>query len=314
MWQDGLMLLGGGFAVWLGAEGLVRGAVKLAAYLGVPSLIIGLTIVAFGTSAPELVVSAVAAFGGHSQIALGNVIGSNIINIGLVLGISAVIMPIAVHTIVLKRDVPVVLAVTLAVVAMVKIGDGVSRTDALILLVGFVAHTVMSYLLALKEQARTTTAPGWERPELKARHIVFLVGGLVALAAGAEGMVSGAVGLADAFGVSKRVIGLTIVAFGTSVPELAASAVAAKHGEGDLAIGNIVGSNLYNMLLILGTSAMIRPIESHIGWSSLDFIFFVVFVVLLVPMIRRGRKISRLDGTLLLLTYAAFNVLLFIWR
>jgi cation:H+ antiporter len=312
MWLDGLIFVGGGLAVWLGAEGLVRGAVKLAAYLGVPSLIIGLTIVAFGTSAPELVVSAVAATAGHSQIALGNVVGSNIINIGLVLGLSATISPIAVHTMVLKRDVPILLFATLAVVAIVKIGDGISRVDAVILLTAFVAHTIMSYIFALKEQTRTTTAPGWERPVLKARHIVFLAGGIITLAAGAEGMVRGAVGLADAMGVSKRVIGLTIVAFGTSVPELAASVVAAKHGEGDLALGNIVGSNLYNLLLILGTAALFRPIESRISWASLDFVFFVVFVVMLLPMIHRSRKISRADGIILLMTYVLFNVFLFI--
>ena len=296
--------------MWLGAEGMVRGAVKLAAYLGVPSLIIGLTVIAFGTSAPELVVSMFAAGRGHSQIALGNVIGSNIINIGLVLGISAFLCPIQVSTEVLKRDIPILAAVTLLVVLLAWHGDQVSRLDGALLLLCFVAHTVMSYKLAVREQMRTTSLPGWVQPELKTSHIVFLVGGTIVLAAGAESMVRGAVGVAEGFGVSQRIIGVTIVAFGTSVPELAASAVAAKHGEGDLALGNIVGSNLYNALLILGTAALIRPAESTIGRGSVDFAFFVLFALLLFPLIRVGWRLSRFDGGLLLGLYVLFNVLL----
>ena len=312
MWVDLVMLVLGGFGVWLGAEGMVRGAVKLAAYLGVPSLIIGLTVVAFGTSAPELVVSSIASVRGHSEIALGNVLGSNIINVGLVLGLSAVITPIAVSTEVLRRDIPVVVAVTLAVVAMAAIGDHVSRFDGAILLLFFVGHTIYSWKLAQREQARTTTAPGWERPELKPRHIVFLIGGTLVLAAGAEGMVRGAAGLAEAFGVSKKIIGITLVAFGTSVPELAASAVAAKQGESDLALGNIIGSNLYNMTLILGTASLIAPIPANVTWRSTDFLFFVILVMMLIPLIRVGRRLGRIDGLILLATYVLAVVFLFI--
>lgn len=305
-------LLGGGLAVWLGAEGMVKGAVKLAAYLGVPSLIIGLTVIALGTSAPELVVSIFAAARGHTQIALGNVIGSNIINIGLVLGISAFISPIQVSTDVLKRDVPILTIVTLGVVVLAWIGGSVGRIDGAVLLFGFALHTVMSYKLAVKEQARTTSLPGWVRPDLTPRHIIFLVGGTIILAVGAEALVRGAVGLAEAFGVSQRIIGVTIVAFGTSVPELAASAVAAKHGEGDLALGNVVGSNLYNVLLILGTASLIRPAASNLGPDSIDFVFFVLFALVLFPMIRLGWRLGRVDGLSLLLMYLVFNVLLFL--
>ena len=262
-------MVGGGIGVWLGAEGMVRGSIKLAAYLGVPSLIIGLTVVAFGTSAPELVVSALASARGHSEIALGNVIGSNIINIALVLGISALIAPIAVSTEVLRRDIPIVVGVTFAVVAMVMVGKSVSRIDGVILLVLFACYVVFSYKQAIKEQQRTTMAPDWKQPVLRAYHILFLVGGIIAIAAGAEGMVRGAVGIAEALGMSKRVIGMTVVAFGTSIPEMAASVVAAKNGESDLALGNVVGSNLYNMTLILGTAAMISPIP-----VTLDLISF----------------------------------------
>ena len=312
MTYDLVLLIGGGVAVWIGAEGMVRGSVKLANYFGIPSLIIGLTIVAFGTSAPELVVSSLAAMKGHNQIALGNVIGSNIINVGLVLGASVLVKPISVSAQVLKRDVPVLIAVTLLTVLLAWIGNGVGRIDGAILLILFVGHTIMSYKLALKEQARTTMTPGWQRPELKVRHILFLLGGMILLAAGAESMVRGAVGVAEAFGVSKRIIGMTIVAFGTSVPELAASVVAAKHGEGDLALGNVVGSNLYNILLILGTAALISPVPCTVTWTSVDFIFFVIIVFLLLPMIRVGWRLGRADGILLLSCYTLFNILLFI--
>jgi cation:H+ antiporter len=312
MWVDVLFLVGGGLGVWIGAEGMVRGSVKLAAYLGVPSLIIGLTVVAFGTSAPELVVSSIAAARGHSAIALGNVLGSNIINIALVLGLSALVSPIAVKTEVLRRDIPVVVAVTFTVVAMAYIGSQVGRIDAVILLLIFVGHVIFSYKLAVREQHRRTTAPGWEQPRLKTAHVVFLIGGTLVLAAGAEGMVRGAAGLAEAFGISKRMIGVTIVAFGTSVPELAASVVAAKHKQSDLALGNIVGSNLYNMTLILGTASMISPIPSKFAWPAVDFIFFVVTVLMLIPLIRMGWRLGRVDGAILLGTYVLALVFLFL--
>jgi cation:H+ antiporter len=311
MLLDFTYLIGGGVAVWLGAEGLVRGAVKLANYLGVPSLLIGLTIVAFGTSAPELVVSVLAAIRGHNQMALGNIIGSNIINIGLVLGFSVVFSPIAVSFGILKRDIFIVVAWTVAVVVMAWAGSGIGRVDGTILLIGFIVNIFMSYKLAVREQIRATTQPGWHRPQLELRYIVFLIGGMVVLALGAEGMVDGAVGIADKFGVSKRIIGMTIVAFGTSVPELAASVVAAKNGEGDLAFGNVVGSNLYNILLVLGATSLISPIPCHLTWASVDFIFFVLFVVILLPMIRLGWRLSRRDGMILLTLYVVFNVILF---
>ncbi len=309
---DILMFAVGGTAVWLGAEGMVRGAVKLAEHWGIPSLIIGITIIAFGTSAPELVVSSFAAARGASQIALGNVIGSNIINIGLVLGLSAVISPIVVTTQIIKRDIPVVIAVTFVVVLMAWWGDQVSRIDGAILLIFFVVYSILSYKLALREQVRMTTSPGWSRPELESRDIAFLIGGTVTLAVGAEGMVRGAVGVAEQVGIDQRTIGMTIVAFGTSVPELAASVVAARHGESDLALGNVVGSNLYNTLLILGTASLISPIPSEVNGASFDFLFFVLFAVLLAPMALLGRRFGRIDGVIILAIYGLFTVILFV--
>lgn len=308
---DIVLLVLGGTAVWIGAEGMVRGAVSLAKYWGVPSLIVGFTVVAFGTSAPELVVSALAALRGHSQIALGNVIGSNIINIGLVLGLSAVISPIPVTREIFRRDIPLVVLVTLLCTAMAWIGSEVDRIDAALLLFFFGAHSVMSYRLAMREQSRVTKEPGWERPVFRFLDVAFLIGGMVLLAAGAEAMVRGAVGVAEDMGMSKRVIGMTIVAFGTSLPELAASVVAARHGESDLALGNVVGSNIYNLLLILGTAALLRPIQTEAVFGSVEFIFFVGFAVLLIPMSRIRWRFGRVDGMIILAIYAAFNVLLF---
>lgn len=307
---DILLLAAGGFGVWLGAEGMVRGAVALAKYLGVSGLVIGSTIVAFGTSAPELVVSSVAAFRGFSEIALGNVVGSNIFNIAVVLGLSAVVAPVVVAPSVLKRDMPFMIGATFLMVALAFVGNEIGRVDGLILLTCFAAHSVMSYRIAVKDQARITQVPGWEKPDFKWVNILLLLGGTAILAVGAEGMVRGAVGVAEALGVSKTVIGLTIVAVGTSIPELAASVVAAKHGESDIAIGNVLGSNIYNLLLILGVTAMIRPVPSVIGAQSFDFMFCVGLAVLVVPMSLVGRRIGRVRGILFLSCYAAFVLLL----
>ncbi len=309
--SDAILLLGGGAAVWVGAEGMVRGAVKLAAYLGIPSLIIGLTVVAFGTSAPELVVSVFAAAQGHGQVALGNVLGSNVLNIALVLGLSVVIAPIRVSLDVLKRDIPFVVIITVGVICMAWIGNQLGRIDATLLLLLLAGHTWMNYRLAQKEQARVTAQPDWEKPDFKSLHLVFLVGGMIVLAAGAHGMVVGAVGLATSIGISERVVGTTIVAFGTSVPELAASVVAAKNGEGNLALGNVLGSNIYNILLILGTTAMISPVTSQISVASYDFLFFLGVALILLPMAWIGQRLNRTDGLILLLAYALFNGLLF---
>ena len=309
---DILLLAAGGFGVWLGAEGLVRGAVKLAAYLGVSSLVIGFTVVAFGTSAPELVVSSLAAIRGHAEIALGNVVGSNVFNICLVLGLSAIIAPVHVHREVLSRDIPLVLAATFVTIGLAYVGNVIGLFDGFVLLLLFVAHSYMSYRLAKRDQKRTTAEPGWERPTLKTMHIIFLIGGMIILAIGAEAMIRGAVGVAEALGMSPRIIGMTIVAFGTSVPELAASVVAAKHGESDLALGNVVGSNIYNLLLILGVTGLIAPIPSGMGMGlSSDFIILLICTIVLYPMARIGLRIGRLDGIALILIYCVFYYFLF---
>ncbi|MBN2340387.1 MAG: calcium/sodium antiporter [Deltaproteobacteria bacterium] len=312
MWIDLLLLIGGGAFVWLGAEGIVTGAVKLAAYYGVSAMVVGLTVVAFGTSAPELVVSSVAAFQGHNEIALGNVLGSNIINIALVLGLSAVIAPMVVTRETFRQDLPLVAVITVLVVAMAIWGDDLNRFEGIVLLCVFAGYTVYTFIRAFNENRRTTRLDTWERPELKAKHIMYLVGGIPVLALGAEGMVRGAVGIAETIGISKQIIAMTMVAFGTSVPELAASVVAARHGEGDLCVGNVLGSNLYNMSLILGTAAAISPIPTIVTWMSMDIIFFVAAVLVLFPLMRIGWRVGRIDGIILLFLYVTSVLSLFI--
>ncbi len=312
MWLDLILLAVGGFGVWLGAEGMVRGAVKLAKRFGVSPLVIGLTIVSFGTSAPELVVSVFAAVGGHNEMALGNVIGSNIINIALVLGLSALISTVHVDRGIFRRDLPLMMIVTAAVIPMAYFGDRIGRVDGIILLASFAGYLLYSLHGARKEYRRATLTPDWDRPELRKLDVVFLVGGTLVLATGAESMVRGASGLAAALGVSARIVGVTIVAFGTSVPELAASAVAAKHGEGDLAVGNVVGSNIFNLLLILGSASVISPIPTDLGWGSTDFIFLIGISFVLLPLMRIGWKLGRVEGAILLTLYATSVAALFV--
>ncbi len=315
MFIDVMLLIAGGFGVWLGAEGMVKGAVYLAKYLGISALVIGSTIVALGTSAPELVVSAVAAFRGHTQIALGNVVGSNIFNIAVVLGLSALITPVKVAEEVIKRDMPLMIGATLLMLLLVFLGNEISRLDALLLLVLFGAHSYLSFRLARRDQAISSTSLyGIEKIKFNWLYIVFLLGGTVVLAGGAELMVRGAVGIAESLGISKQIIGLTIVAFGTSIPELAASVVAAKHGESDLAIGNVVGSNVYNILLILGVSGLILPIPGVLNSASVDFLFCIGLALLIVPISLYQRRIGRLRGLFLFSTYLAFVAVLLILK
>ncbi|MBN2803836.1 MAG: calcium/sodium antiporter [Deltaproteobacteria bacterium] len=309
---DIALLAVGGFFVWLGAEGIVEGAVKLAKYFGVSSMVVGLTVVAFGTSAPELVVSSIASFQGHNEIALGNVLGSNIINILLVLGISALLAPMAVSKNTLKKDLTLVAVISVAVVFMAAYGSELSRVDGIILLIIFAGYTIYTFVRAFNENRRASAVENWERPELKAKHIVYLLLGIPTLAGGAHFMVKGAVGVATFAGISEQIVAMTMVAFGTSVPELAASAVAARHGEGDLSIGNVLGSNLYNMTLILGVSATIAPINTNVNITSPSFIFFLLSVFVLYPIMAIKWKIGRIDGGILLFLYLLSVIFLFV--
>lgn len=292
----------------LGAEALVRGSTGLALRMGISTLAIGLTVVAFGTGSPELVLSIEAARAGNSGIALGNVIGSNIANITLVLGLSSLVKPIRVRSALVRREMPLMIAVTLLLCAMLLDGR-LSRLEGLELVIGAVAYTVFTYLVAKGGDSKAVVAEfdaalgGSRRPVwLEA---VLLSAGLVGLLAGAHLLLKGTLSIATDLGVSQVVIGLTIVAVGTSLPELATSVTSAVRNEADVAFGNVIGSNVFNILAVLGVTALIRPFEVH-GLRMIDVVVLVASAVLLLPLMWRGRVLNRWEGAVLLIGYAVY--------
>jgi len=316
-----LLLALGSAGLYFGAEWLVRGAAGLARSMGIRPLAIGLTVVAYGTSAPELVVSGLSALEGKSALALGNVVGSNIANLGLILGITTIIAPPVVKGGLLSRELPVLLAATLAL-PLLLLDGAVSRVEGAVLLLCALGFTVATLRAISPSSDRPSQAPS-ERSSLvdvedppAPEHLGRLaLAGLTALgfgvlALGGKLFVDGAVGLAIAVGMSERVVGLTIVAIGTSLPELAASLVAALRGHTEIAVGNVLGSNIFNILLILGAAALIRPIEAQLFSVRFDLIVLGVLTVGGTLAMRKGRKILRVEGALLVIAYSLFLTVL----
>lgn len=305
-----LYILGGLTGLFLGGEGLIRGSSSLSIRVGISPLVVGLTVVAFGTSSPELLVSLKAAIMGSSSIALGNVIGSNIANIALILGLSAVITPIEVHANVIKREIPIMIVVSLLLIFFLLDGT-LGFIEGLIFIILLIAYTVVNILLSLKENKEIEK----EFEEgLKSRlniplATLFIIVGLVLLFFGADLFLKGAVSLAKMFNVSDAIIGLTIVAVGTSLPELFTSIIATIKKESDIAVGNVVGSNIFNILSILGISAIIVPISSS-QISIIDLGAMLAAALILLPLSYTGFRISRLEGLLLLIGYFAYIFLL----
>ncbi len=303
----GLVLL-----IW-GADRFVHGAAATARNLGVAPLMIGLTVVAFATSAPEILVSVVAALQGEPGLAFGNAIGSNIVNIGLVLGMTALIRPIRLESATLRREMPALLAVTLLTVSLF-LDTFLSRIDGMVMLTGLVIVMVWLARLGLRSAANDPIAMDYEA-EIPTNvtmfmAIVWLIVGLGTLLLGAELLVDGAIGIAKLLGVSEVVIGITIVAFGTSLPELAVSLASALKGEYGLAIGNIVGSNIFNLLAVIGVAATIEPSALAPSVLSLHIFVMVAFTLVLFAMTYdydgKG-KLSRLEGLALLLAFIAYD-------
>ncbi len=292
----------------LGADSFLKGASGVALRYGISPFVIGLTIVGFGTSAPEMSVNLSAALRGSYDLAMGNVVGSNIANIGLILGCSALVAPLVVQMRLLRVEAPLVIGVS--VVLWILCLDGaLGRGDALLLLAGFGWLTWYIFRTAREEpdQVQMELAEIAEtRPGL-ARNLVRLGVGLALLVYGATEMVESAVVMARIFGMSELVIGLTVVAIGTSLPELASSLVAAFRGQTDVALGNVMGSNLFNILLILGTTASIHPlpVASTMRWIELPVM--VMFAVLLYLMLRRDLIVQRKEGLVLLVLFGAFT-------
>jgi cation:H+ antiporter len=308
----GLIVAGLVLLIW-GADRFVHGAGSGARNLGVPPLLIGLTIVAFATSAPEILVSAVAAIGGKPGLAFGNAIGSNIVNIGLVLGLTAIIRPIPLESATLRREMPALLAVSLLTVSLF-LDTYLSRIDGLVMLTGLVIVMFWLTRLGHRSAANDPIAMDFDAEIASdvtmTMAVIWLIVGLLTLLIGAELLVGGAIGIAKDLGVSEVVIGITIVAFGTSLPELAVSMVSALKGEYGLAIGNIVGSNIFNLLAVIGVAATIHPAALAPTVLSLHIFVMVAFTLVLFAMTYDydGKaKLSRLEGIALLVAYISYG-------
>ncbi len=304
------LVLGGLFFLVFGANLLVKGAASLALRFGVPSLVVGLTIVAFGTSAPELVIALNAAVQGKGDIALGNVIGSNIANVGLILAITALVMPLAVQSRVIKFDTPFMLLVSGALVLMLW-DNLISRYEALGLFITLIIFTYFLFRLA-KKTGEEDLFEAEEEPLKTIWHdLAFILLGGICLAGGGELLIRGAVAVAEAANMSEAAIGLTIIAVGTSAPELATCLVAAREKKADIAVGNIIGSNIQNILLILGVSGTIIPLQAvDIQW--IDLITMLGLSIVLLPLMSTGFKLTRLEGFALLVIYVTYIVVLLI--
>lgn len=316
----GLVLL------YFGAEWLVSGSSSAALRFGIPALIVGLTVVSFGTSAPELLVSLLALFDGKDGVSIGNVLGSNIANIALILGSSALIRPVDVSEQVLRRDYPIMVVATVVMVILAYDGQ-VSRLDGAVMLGGMLTYFAYSIRRGLRsaregkdEAIAAELLPG-EVAEITEgdtsqdalwRDLLKVVVGIAGLAGGAYFLVESAIDIAATLGIPDLVVGITVVAIGTSLPELATSLVAAYRGQSDISVGNVVGSNIFNILLVLGLVSVIQPME--VGASPelvIDLAVMLGVSIVLWPIMKVGLKIGRIEGGLLVLGYIGYTIYLF---
>lgn len=306
------VLVGLALLVW-SADRFIEGSATIARYFGMPSLLIGMVIIGFGTSAPEMVVSALAAYQGNPGLALGNAYGSNISNIALILGLTALISPIAVHSQVLRKELPILTAVT--AVSAWQLQDGaVTRIEAIVLLILFGGVMAWNIWQGMRKQPDTLGREIEESLEAKtlpmSKAVFSLLAGLVLLVVSSRILVWGAVEIALAFGVSDLVIGLTIVAVGTSLPELASTLAAVRKNEHDIAIGNVLGSNMFNTLAVVGIAGVIQPISVETKVFTRDMLVMAVLTLSLFVVCYgfRGRpgRINRLEGGVLLISYIAY--------
>lgn len=310
-----ILLLVSGIALLLaGGEGLVRGASGLARKLGVSPLAIGLTVVAFGTSAPELAVNVLAAIDGDTGVSFGNVVGSNIANVGLILGCAALLRPLAVQSTVVVREIPMMLVASAAALVLGLRAKVYDRTDGIVLLLFFgifLYYTVMEVLRGRRAdpvvaETEEATAPTTQRSPVADGALSVV--GLAGLIAGAEATVTGAVSIAESLGIPRAVVALSVVAVGTSLPEMVTSLVAARRGQVDLAVGNVVGSNIFNVLFVLGVTTVVRPVAIPAGGVADLLVMGGLSAALLAFAVTHQRRIVRWEGGLLLVAYAVYLV------
>lgn len=310
---DLLLVALGVILLYGGGEALVSGSSALARKLGMSPLVVGLTVVAFGTSAPELAATLAAAIQGSPEVAFGNVVGSNVFNVGMILGVAALIYPLTARARFLRREMPFMIGT--GALMLILVADGrVSRVEGLVLL-ALLAGYLWTMLRKDEESSRVAAEFAREYGEVTTpvwASTVRVVVGILVLVLGAKVLVTGAVGLARDLGISERVIGLTLVAFGTSLPELASSIVAAIRREGDIVLGNVVGSNVFNVLAILGTTSIAVPIVVDVGLGAwTDLAVMLGFSVVLWPFLYSGRRLERWEGAVLLVAFAVYMGWLF---
>jgi len=321
-----ILFIAGITGVYFGAEWLVKGSSKLSRDLGIKPIVIGLTVVAFGTSSPELAVSLTASIKGSNDIAIGNIIGSNIANIGLILGISAIVLPLQVEKIIMKRELPLMIAISAALYIM-AIDKKIGLIDGVILFTGiiiFVSYQVYNTLNSKRKSGNSTgnadgktcitenadkQSPAGRKYLL--HNVLYILIGLTCLLIGSHILVKSAIFIAGRLGVSEMLIGLTVVAFGTSVPEMATSVVSVLRKEADICVGNVIGSNIFNILMVIGSVALVRPLNVARETLFFEFPVMLLFSVALIPMIRGNLRVNRLEGCLLTAGYFVFIFLLF---
>ena len=303
-------LLAVGFVLLVkGADWFVEGAGKVAEKFGIPQLIIGLTIVAIGTSLPEAAVSVSAALKGSAEITIGNVVGSNIMNILLILGITSVIKPIAAQKSTVRYELPFVIIVSALLMGIGYTDNVVGRSDGLILWGLLICYLWYLLKMAKKGDGSSEDTSGEDKPMPVWKMILLIIVGGVMIVLGSDVAVDAATELARIFGMSERLIGLTIVAFGTSLPELVTSATAAVKGKADIAVGNIVGSNIFNILFVVGTSALITPV-TYAANFFVDSIVCIVTAILLWMLVAKNKRLGRAGGACMLVCYAAYFIYL----
>jgi cation:H+ antiporter len=315
------LLVGGLVLLVIGAEALVRGASRLAAALGIAPLVIGLTIVAFGTSSPEMAVSVQSVLSGQTDIAVGNVVGSNIFNVLFILGISAIIIPLTVAQQLIRLDVPLMIGISI-VLFLMALNGYIERWEGGVLFAGIIVYTIFQIVQSRKgkesaaveaEYAEEYGKPEPRTPGRMLLNIGMAIVGLFLLVVGARWFVEGAIEIARAFGISELIIGLTIVAAGTSLPEVATSIVAAVRGERDIAVGNVVGSNIFNILAVLGLSSIVAPgqgLPVAPGMIEVDIPFMIAVAIACLPIFVTGNTISRWEGIVFVAYYVAYTVYL----
>jgi len=307
-----LALIAGGFVVLVfGADWLVKGASRMALSLGMTPLVVGLTVVAFGTSAPEMAVSVASAWSGQADLAVGNVVGSNIVNVLLILGVSALVAPLVVNQQLVRLDVPIMLAASLLFYVL-SLDGRIGLGDGALLFAGIIAYVVFLIRQSRREKSQlvlTEYEQSLEQPDSKLiSDVAWMLAGLAGLVLGAELLVEGAVALARDLGVSELMIGLTVLAIGTSLPELATSVIAALRGERDIAVGNVIGSNIFNLLAVLGLTGLVSLGQLPVAPAALalDVPVMIGVALLCVPIFRAGFIVTRFNGVIFLLCYAAY--------